>query len=286
MKICHECGASYNFEKCSVCSCKVEIINGFLAFSPKLAMQNDGFDPKAHACLSEIEEGNFWFESRNMLIFWAIQRYFPQITTFCEVGCGTGFVLSGMADTFPNVQLNGSEIYSKILSFTQERVPKATLFQADICKFPYEDEFELIGAFDVLEHIEDDNIALKNIHNALKSRGGIILTVPHHKWLWSVHDEAAFHKRRYSKKELLHKVEDAGFQVLKVSSFVSLLLPLMIFSRVCLKRVKNGSMDEEFKLSPILNKLFFDLSSFERKLIKSGYNLPFGSSLLVAGQKK
>jgi SAM-dependent methyltransferase len=287
MKKCLNCGKHYKKDQCGDCGYKPCVIKGFSAFAPELAKENSGFSPDSHISLTQVEKGHFWFESRNKLILWIIKKYFPGTISFCEVGCGTGFVLSGIADNFPDFQLSGSEIYSNILSFTKTRVPAAELFQTDLCNFPFIDEFDLIGAFDVLEHIEDDQLALENIYNALAPGGGVILTVPQHKWLWSVQDDISFHKRRYSRVELTKKVKDAGFEIIRVCSFVSFLLPLMIISRLKIKKNKGTeSCSGEFQLSQEVNKIFSHCCSFERKIIQLGVNFPAGGSLLVLGRKK
>jgi len=79
--------------------------------------------------------------------------------------------------------------------------------------------------------LRDDELVLSEMFRATKPGGGIIVTVPQHQFLWSVVDEHAFHKRRYSRVDLVSKVERAGFRVARVTSFVSLLLPLMLLSR-------------------------------------------------------
>ena len=286
MKICFKCGGNYLEKQCPACNYKPDIINGFPAFAPSLAMKNDGFPPNAHDRLAKVEEGHFWFESRNRLIIWAIQKYFFKSVDFCEVGCGTGFVFSGIADAFPNLQLSGSEIYSEVLAFTQTRLPDAQLFQADVCNFPFANEFDLIGAFDVLEHIEKDTLALENMYSALKPGGGVLITVPQHKWLWSVQDEIACHKRRYARADLIQKVEDTGFEILKVTSFISLLLPLMFYSRLRMEKEKKETITEEFQLSSVLNCCFSYICSIERRIIQCGFGFPIGGSLLVIGRKK
>ena len=97
---------------------------------------------------------------------------------------------------------------------------------ADGCtKYSYAAEFDAIGAFDVLEHIVDDEMVLRETNKALKSGGGLLLTVPQHQFLWSAADESARHVRRYSSRDLREKVERAGFKVIRMTSFVSFCYP-------------------------------------------------------------
>lgn len=256
MKVCVACAERFESLEwtCPSCSCSPKLLDGFLAFSPELADKNEGFESRYFTQLFTLEAKNFWFRSRNRLIIWALKRYFPQAKSFLEVGCGTGFVLSGIEQTLPGLTLHGSEIFSAGLSFAAERLSKANLFQMDACKIPFENEFDVIGAFDVLEHIKEDEAVLAQIYQASGNSGGIILTVPQHPWLWSQADDYAHHVRRYISKELKTKVEGAGFEVIRMTSFVSLLLPLMIISRLKLRRASaKYDLTDELRINGLLN---------------------------------
>jgi SAM-dependent methyltransferase len=186
-------------------------VNGYLSFAPEQARSSEGFQPHHFAELAQAEAGNFWFRSRNRLIIWALQRFFPKARNFLEIGCGTGFVLAGLAEANPNLEMSGSEIYSTGLGYAADRVKCAALFQMDARDIPFESEFDVIGAFDVLEHIEEDEAVLEQVFRAVTPGGGIMLTAPQHRFLWSQQDEYACHVRRYEAKELSNKVEKAGF---------------------------------------------------------------------------
>ncbi len=138
----------------------------------------------------------------------------------------------------PELNLQGSEVSLKGLRFAEKRLSRSKLFQMDARQIPFEDEFDVIGAFDVLEHIKEDTIALSAMYQATSKGGGVLLTVPQHPWLWSQADDYAHHVRRYQAKELKAKVENVGFQVIKIASFVSLLLPLMVLSRLQQKNLR------------------------------------------------
>jgi SAM-dependent methyltransferase len=101
-------------------------------------------------------EKNFWFRARNRLIQWALRRYFPEARNFLDVGCGTGFVLSGVAAALPWINLFGREICSAGLEHAARRIARFELFQMDARAIPFRDKFDVIGAFDVLEHIHED----------------------------------------------------------------------------------------------------------------------------------
>jgi SAM-dependent methyltransferase len=116
------------------------------------------------------------------------------------------------------------------LAIARERVPDATFFLADARTFDAPKAYDVVGAFDVLEHIDDDAAAIGRLYVATAPGGGALITVPQHPALWSSRDEYACHVRRYRRRELIARLESAGFQIVRATSFVSLLLPLMALS--------------------------------------------------------
>ena len=290
MKICLACRKSFVADDfcCPVCGHSPELLDGYLAFAPDLAVGYDGFKTDSFSLLAELEEGNFWFESRNRLLIWALGKYLPDTETFFEIGCGTGFVLSGIQRKFQDIKLFGSDIFTEGFAYAKERVPGATFFQMDARNIPFENEFDVIGAFDVLEHIGDDKCVLSHVHAALKPQGFMLLTVPQHTWLWSPVDEYGRHVRRYAASDLHQKIETAGFRIIRSTSFVTTLLPVMIASRIFQKKVSDATFDAkaELKISPWLNSLFTKLLSTEISFIKKGFCFPAGGSRLVVARKK
>lgn len=283
MKFNIDCGG----ESSSKCNLEPVIIDGFEAFAPDFARLNSGFNPKYFVDLANIEAGNFWFNSRNSLIIWALEKYTPNLTTFMEIGCGTGFVLRGIAERFSKVKLTGSEIYVNGLHFAKQRVSEARLIQMDARKIPFIQEFDVIGAFDVIEHIDDDVQVLKQLHKALNDSGIIILTVPQHRWLWSDVDDCACHVRRYDSQDLHEKVCCAGFDILCSTSFVSILLPAMLVSRF-MKRGKQANNLNELdglRISSWLNRLLLIVMKIEITMIRIGISFPLGGSRLVVARK-
>jgi SAM-dependent methyltransferase len=264
-----------------------EVVDGFNAYAPGLARQGPGFDPSFYAQLAALEAGNFWFRARNALVLWAFGRHFPQARRYLEVGCGTGYVLSAICERFPRLQACGSEIFVEGLAFAARRAPRADLFQMDARDMPFTAAFDVIGAFDVLEHIEDDAGVLAQMHRALGEGGGVILTVPQHPGLWSRQDEFAHHVRRYARGELERKLEAAGFTVRWTSSFVSLLLPALVVSRLSRRADATAATDHfaEFKLPAWLNALLLAIMRVESAMIRAGIRFPIGGSRMVVACK-
>lgn len=262
------------------------MIDGRIAFDPELARESEGFEADYFQRLADQEAGNFWFRSRNRLLIWVLKQYFPKAENLLEIGCGTGFVLSGFKQAFPDLVLSGSEVFSEGLGFAAARLPQVELFQMDARRIPFRDEFDVIGAFDVLEHIKQDEEVLAQMHQATRKGGGIIITVPHHRFLWSPVDEFARHVRRYETRELREKVKRAGFSIVRITSFVSVLLPLLIASRFK-QRMTGEEIDPsaEFNISNLLNKSLEKLLNAERTMIRAGLSFPAGGSLLLVARR-
>jgi trans-aconitate methyltransferase len=248
---------------------------------------NSGFKTQYFKDLSELEAGNFWFSARNKLIIWALSKYCPKMKSFLEIGCGTGFVISAISTNFPNTRIEGSEYLEEGLVYARQRLPSAKFTQMDARNIPYNSNIDVIGAFDVLEHIEEDNVVLQQIYKALVPGGIVFITVPQHHWLWSAVDVYACHVRRYSSNELHQKVFSAGFEVIRSTSFVSTLLPAMYLSRFLQSKKTNIDMNDVsgLRVNPILNKILEWFLYFELALIRVGFSLPFGGSRLLAARK-
>jgi SAM-dependent methyltransferase len=288
MKVCLHCKYIFSFDEwtCPSCGHQPVRLNGIEAHAPEFANGGGGFKPEYFSELSRLEGESFWFRARNELILWALQTYKPDANTFLEVGCGTGFVLSGIARTYPKLALSGSEIFLAGLSHAAERVPSAHFMQMDARRVPFVDEFDAIGAFDVLEHINEDETVLAQLHNAIKPGGVLLLTVPQHPWLWSASDEYAFHVRRYTRAEIEQKVRASGFELIRSTSFVTSLFPAMMLSRFLNKNdTKNYDATVELKVNPLLNKFFYKLMKLEILGIRLGLNYLIGGSRLIVARK-
>lgn len=146
------------------------------------------------------------------------------------------------------------------------------------------ERYDVIGAFDVIEHIEHDQLVLKNLCNALTPNGSLIISVPQHRWLWSEVDEYACHVRRYTRSELAKKIRDAGLSVTYSTSFVSFLVPLMWVSRLRARTNKYDPM-AEFQIKSWLNYSLEQVMKLELFLLKLGVRIPHGGSLLMIAKK-
>ncbi len=288
MRICLKCcqGPVPENWQCASCQYRPHLEDGLVLFAPDLVAEYQGFPPERYPVLARHESDNFWFRSRNKLVLWILKRHFQTMENFLEIGCGTGFVLSGVASAFPEVRLSASEIDSAGLPFVRQKAPGADIFQMDARQIPFKEEFDVIGAFDVIEHIEEDEKVLAQIYEACKPGGGVVITVPQHPWLWSEVDAFSCHKRRYTRKELVAKMKKAGFEIVETVSFVSFLLPMMLLSR--LKKVSRQDFDpmREWSLPKFVNRALEKIMDMERIFIQAGLGFPGGGSLLCVGKKR
>ena len=273
--------------RCSSCGQVVAQGQGIPLFAPKLADTASGFDPASFTMLSELEASHFWFVARNELLVGLANKFCPKARRFLEVGCGTGAVLREFASSRSWERIVGSELHPAGLNHARQRLPSAVEFaQMDARQIPALGLFDLVGAFDVIEHIEDDEGVLRGLRAATEPGGGIIVSVPQHPWLWSPADDFAHHERRYRRGELETKFHRNGFEVVFSSSYTSLLMPLMAAGRL-MRSGKEASADAyEFKVSPLANRLFTAIQRAEVRMTLAGWSWPAGGSRIVVGRAR
>ncbi len=296
IRLCPQCGACDAIRddqvvwpagwSCPVCSRVNEVHEGFTFFAPALADTVTGLNPGEFEHLARWEDGNYWFAPRNRHIVNLLMRYFPMARDFMEIGCGTGFVLSAIANRKRWRRLVGTELHPAGLSIARGRLgARAELVQMDARRIPARNVFDVIGAFDVLEHIEDDAAVLTAMHLALRPGGGVMLAVPQHPSLWSEIDTRVLHVRRYSRGELEQKTQAAGFRILFSGSYTALLLPLMAISRWVGPGRNSNAMRCEFEPPTIVNSLLKSINQIEVTLTLAGMRFPVGGSRVIVAHK-
>lgn len=217
---------------CPACHQVSQVVDDIAMLAPELADTTSGFDPVSFQNLADLERGHYWFVPRNRLLTGLFKRLFPNARIALEIGCGTGMVLGALAKISPDLRVVGTELHPTGLKFARKRLGnRAEFVQMDARRIEARSTFDVIGAFDVLEHIAEDEAVIAAMREALAPDGGVIITVPQHPWLWSSADDIAKHERRYRAGELEKKLAENGFDVEFSSSYCALLLPLMIASR-------------------------------------------------------
>jgi SAM-dependent methyltransferase len=269
--------------RCPACGNQVAKADGISMFAPTLADTVSGFDPIAFAALAAIEDAHYWFLPRNELIVGFANRFFPDARNYLEIGCGNGAVLRALAQSRSWKRLVGSDLHPTGLAHARARLPEGVEFvQLEATRVPAIDAFDLTGAFDVIEHIADDEAVLRSLRQATTNGGGTIIAVPQHPWLWSRADEIAHHQRRYRRGELERKLQRAGFEILHSTSYTSMLLPLMAANRL---KARSASSDHdlarEFAVGSTINALLTAILRAEVRLTLAGLRWPVGGSRVV-----
>lgn len=264
------------------------LLDGIPCYAPELANVNDGFPAERFARLYDAELTNFWYRSRARIIKRLVLAKLSGAAEFLEIGCGTGSLLEFLSHG-TQFRLTGAEAYLDGLKRAKARLPDSEFVQLDAGRLPFQDRFDGVGLFDVLEHLDDDEGALRGVLRALKPGGHVFATAPQHPSLWSANDDVAFHRRRYRRGELAAKFRRAGFQVEVENSFVTTLFPLLAISRLLNRRPPAGDPYEavlrELELAPPLNAALGALMRVDEALIAAGARLPFGGSVVVVGRR-
>lgn len=294
-RLCPACGAADAIAdsgplwppdwRCPSCGAGLDTTDGQVRLAPELDEVDDGFALDSFAQLAAIEDGHFWFNTRNALIAWLIRHHVPDARRVLEIGCGTGFTMRALRQALPRATITASELHSRGLAHARQRHPAGVEFlQMDARRVRLDAALDLVGAFDVLEHIADDCGVIAQVARALKPGGVLIATVPQHPWLWSAADEVAHHQRRYRRGELAAKFRDAGLRVLYGTSFATLTLPLLAATRL---RARQDLIEAEARPPRPINIALTAVFSVEHALRRIGLPLPFGGSqVVVAGKQR
>jgi SAM-dependent methyltransferase len=267
------------------------LIEGIKCYHPEQCQRYADYPDEGFDLTGELEDSSFWCRSRNRLLKGVLLKYCRRRTKtrFLEVGCGTGYFLRDLVRE-SGFEVTGSEVYLKGLRYTKEKLSGVELVQFDARSIPFREEFDAIGAFDVIEHIDDDEAVIASAHHALKEGGYFIVTVPQYQFLWSSLDDLVRHKRRYGRREMLAKLRNHGFEVVFASSFVSVLFPLMLVSRIFDRGTaadsdRKAEFERRVAMPRALNWLFDKLMRIDEALIGRGVSLPVGGSLLAVARK-
>jgi SAM-dependent methyltransferase len=232
------------------------------------------------------EEKHWWFESRRNIIINLLKKT-DRNSTILEIGCSGGQLIQALNRRgFKNVQ--GIDISQQAIDLCRQK-DIHDVFVMDGSKPAFGDgQFDIVIASDVLEHIEDEQKALKEWNRILKPAGKLIVFVPAFKILWSKHDEANHHYRRYSKLDLIRVLEKAQFEIDRSSywNFI-LFFPTSLVRLVqrIVSKYGQKSGDQLVELNRVANKVLVYLVKTENILLKV-LNFPVGISVFATASKK
>lgn len=271
---------------CGACGWQPARQDGFPLLAPSLAAMGSDYDPAGFDRLAAAEPWHFWFAPRARLLAGLVQRHFPSAKSFLEVGCGTGYVTGAVAALRPWDRLMGGEVSADGLAHAARLLPpQVELMQMDARELPFRSALDVIGCFDVLEHITEDQQVLDGFARALAPGGGVVLSVPQHMWLWSEADTHAQHKRRYVRGELEAKCRASGLEVVASMSYCTVTLPLMIASRFTSGRqVRDEGAAGELRPPRWVNAILRTALQAEVGLSLLGAHWPLGGSRVVVAR--
>lgn len=233
----------------------------------------------------KLETFYWWFVARRDLLEWFVKEIVKEFDrpALLDVGCGTGInfsVLSRYGETF------SSDAAEEALRFSKSRGATG-LVRSDLESLPFGvSTFDVVTALDVLEHVDDDLSAIGELLRVVKTSGVLVITVPAYGFLWSEHDEALHHRRRYAASELRNKLTNAGFEVERISYYITFLFFPILFMRFAQSVSKKSihAKTSHIILPRWLNSLLIGILAFERLLLR-WMNFPFGVSIVCLARK-
>jgi len=236
-------------------------------------------EPQVYARMGAVEDRHWWFVGRRRLVSEVIARMarLSGPAQILEAGCGTGGNLQmlsgfGAVSAFePEAAGRASAAVRGPHDVRDGRLPDAIPFGGD--------RFDLAVMLDVLEHLEDDVGALKALASRLADGGQVLLTVPAYGFLWTHHDEARHHKRRYTRTRLIEVARAAGLTPTFASYANTLLFPAILLMRL-IRRITGSTHDDDQLPGRAMNALLRGIFSFERHLL-GRLPMPFGVSLVM-----
>jgi SAM-dependent methyltransferase len=254
-------------------------VNLFLLSSRK----SHDMDATAYADMARVQDTHWWYRARRHILSSVIAALpLTKRAQILEIGCGPGGNLA-MLEQFGDVC--ALEPYGPAADIARSRgnwLIKAGHLPAAL---DFEGLFDLIAAFDVIEHVEQDVAALAALGTRLGPQGRLVMSVPACPWLWSAHDVRNHHFRRYTRAQLVTRLQEAGFEIERMTYFNSLLFPLIAAVRLLQNLLKISSGAEESTPGPLANKILETIFRAEAGLLKR-INFPVGVSLLAVARCK
>jgi SAM-dependent methyltransferase len=249
------------------------------------------FDARHVPSLRAVEDQHFWFRSRNRVIGAVVEQLEPRFDAgyrVLEVGCGTGNTLQVLDATCTRGVVVGMDRQYEGLVHARARVTRP-LVQGDVSHLPFAPgaQFDLIGLFDVLEHLDDDQGVLRILQGRLTPGGRLLVTVPASPRLWSAFDVAVHHRRRYTATDLGDRLRAANLSIEFLSPFMMGLYPLTWLRRRVVRAVvpDSDAVASDLTVVPGLNVVLGWLLAGEPRRMSARRRLPFGTSLIAVASK-
>lgn len=235
----------------------------------------------------EVEKDHWLMKVRRAIVRDTLSRYIdrkPKTVKVLDFGCGSGIFVQELAEA--RYHSYGVDISEEAIKFGKLQGRKnLEVLDSHKVNFP-DNTFDAVVTLDVLEHLEDEEWALKEMERILKPDGVLIVMVPAYQFLWGVQDEVAHHYRRYTRPHLLKKIREAtDLHTVRASYFNTFLFPPIAFVRLASHYLRLKKRHSDFDLNnAFLNKIFFSVFNAERKVL-GNVDFPFGVSVLAVLKK-
>jgi len=241
-------------------------------------------NPNPYDVESKVESFHWWFAVRRKLLKSILSSIDVPINCLTlDIGCGTGSNLKILGSAGLNVIGLDQSIYALSLAKKKLKVP---FVSGDINNLPIRsNSVGLIIALDVLEHVDNDMNAIRELHQVLRKRGIIIITVPAFNFLWGTQDVVTGHKRRYLREKITDKLREAGFEILRSSYFNFILFFPILMARRMIHLLGLEIASENEINSPLINFFFKAIFSMEVYVLKY-FSFPFGVSIFCIAKKR
>ncbi len=243
-------------------------------------------NPVEYETMFRVEDTHWWYQNLHALLETALQRFLaPAANPACllDIGCGTGAALQRLQ---PLGTAHGLDISTEAIACCRRR-GLDRLCRASALDLPYATgSFDAAVLFDVFCHrqVPDAMLPLREAHRVLRPGGVAIANVPAYQWLYSSHDEAVHTARRFTRKEVLALLREAGFEIAYASHWNTLLFPPIVAVRLARRWLAPAESDLEGARDGLVNKLLNALLGCERRLMQRT-PLPFGLSIFVVARK-
>lgn len=226
----------------------------------------------------DIEERHWWFRSRRAVVRSLLSRAgLPPSPRILDAGCGTGV---NLVEYSRLGEVTGVDAFPEAIELCRERGLDNVL-EAPVEVLPFEPgSFNVLFATDVIEHLDDDVLALRELRRVATTGARLVLTVPAYAWLWSDHDVSVHHRRRYTAELLRERVRAAGWSPAVETYFFATALPAVAAVRTLRRWRSSGHGRSDLSLPPApVNRLLELPTLAEAKAIEHGARLPAGVSV-------
>jgi ubiquinone/menaquinone biosynthesis C-methylase UbiE len=236
-----------------------------------------------YAKLDELEESMWYFKALHSRMLLPLSDWKNRTAHVLDAGCGTGGLILAMKEYSASWRLTGLDL-SPVACNLARRKTRAEIVEGSITNLPFDrNSFDILTSADVIAHVDDSSIALREFARVLRPGGIAVINVPAYQWMWSYHDDAVQTRHRFRRSELRMMIQNVGLEPLSNSYANTLIFPLIIARR---KLFPPPSSSSDVQASAYLVERFCaELAQFEYRCLKRGLSFPIGCSVFISARK-